>query len=272
MLGFGLESIVGKKKRPDLSRADAFQLYVLRLAKWAQNHAKQIGVVVIPVAVVVAAVMIGQMYLKKRKAERLLQVGEINRTYDQELQVVVGQKEKILAQIKNLGDKENTDKDKESKIKELEESVRQIKANHDRTFEQYRDFFQAHRVTPEGWAAGMTAVSIAIGKKQPSEALQLLEGLLKHSTKNDFYQAQVRILYIKLLEETDKLDQALLEIEQTYSHLPDEFKPQVLLIKTRIQLAQHQNSAALTTCDEIITTFATSREAEKALSIKMLID
>ena len=272
ILSLELENIVSKKKKPDLSGVDAFQLYFLHIARWTKRYAKQIAVVVIPVAIVVLAVVIGQMYLKKRKDERLVQVAQINQVYDQESKIATEQRDEILAQIKKLQDKENKDENKESKLKELEDKAKQVKANHDRTFEQYRNFFHSHQVTPEGWVTGMAAVSIAVEKKQYSEALQLLEELIKHSIKNDFYQAQARILFIKLLEETDKHDQALQEIKQTYSQLPDEFKPQVLLIKTRIQLVQQQNSAALATCDEIIATFATSREAEKAQSIKMLID
>ena len=118
----------------------------------------------------------------------------------------------------------------------------------------------------------MSAIGIALVDKQRDTAQELLTKLLTNSTKNDFYQVQARLLYIKLLEEQGKVEQALTETEQIYRLAPDDFKPETLLIKARLLLAQQQTSAARAVCEEIIKDFADSRAATKAKAIKVLLN
>ena len=154
----------------------------------------------------------------------------------------------------------------------MEQQLKSVRANHQRSFEQYRDFFTAHPRSPEGWAAAMSAIGIALVDKQHDTAQELLTDLLKQSTKSDFYQVQARLLYIKLLEEHGKVEQALTETEQIYLLAPDDFKPETLLIKARLLLAQQQTSAARAVCEEIIKNFADSHVASKAKAIKVLLN
>ena len=265
---------MSKQKKPDLSKVDAFQRSSLQLAHWLKRHARQIIVVVAPLVVVVIAVIVGQIYLQSQKNKRLASLATINRIYDDEQEAVAEQRGELQKKIKAISeiDAKKTKKDKPAAVQQLEEKLKAVRANHQRSFEQYREFFAAHQTSPEGWAAAMAAVGIAITDKQHDTARELLTTLLKYSTKNDFYQVQARLLYIKLLEEQGNIEQALTETEQIYRLAPKEFKADTLLIKARLLLTQKQDSAARAVCEEIIKDFADSHAASKARAIKVLLN
>ena len=268
---------MSKQKKTYLSKVDAFQLSFLLLARWMKRNARQITIVVAPLVVVVIAVIIGQTYMKSQKNKRLATLATINRVYDDEQQAAAERRSKLQEKIKKINEleskKEKNDKqDKSAEMKELETQLKAIQADHSRSSEQYRQFFATHQTSPEGWAAAMSAVGVALTNKKYDTAQELLTTILKHSTKNDFYQVQARLLYIKLLEEQGNIEQALTETEQIYRLAPKDFKPETLLIKARLLLAQKQNSAARAVCEEIIKDFADSRAAVKARAIKVLLN
>ncbi len=270
---------MSKQKKPDLSKIDAFQRSFLRLSHWVKHNARQIAIVIVPLAVVIIAVVIGQLYLSRQKDTRLATLAVINRVYDDEQRAAAERRsalqEKITALKPNPKDKPATPAEEPvpaAQLAELEAQLKSIQADHSRSAEQYREFFAAHQTSPEGWAAAMSAIGIAITRKQYDTAQQLLTTLLKHSTRNDFYQVQARLLHVKLLEERGDIEQALAEIEQIYRLAPKDFKPETLLIKARLLLAQQQSSAARAVCEEIIKDFADSRAALKARAIKVLLN
>ena len=274
---------MSKQKKPDLSRTDAFQRAFLQLSHWVRHNARQITIVVAPLVVVVVAVIGGQVYLKGQKNKRLAALAAINRVYTGEQQAVAERRSALQEKIKELesgreqeqesGREQEQESGKKPDDKgELEAQLKAIRADHSRSSEQYREFFAAHQTSPEGWSAAMSAIGIAIASKQYDTAQELLTTLLQHSTKNDFYQVQARLLYIKLLEEQGNLAQALTETEQIYHLAPQDFKPEALLIKARLLLAQQQNSAARAVCEEIIQDFADSHAAVKARAIKVLLN
>lgn len=266
---------MNKQKKPDLSRVDAFQRAFLQLSRWIRHNARQIIIVVAPLAVVVIAVIIGQVYLKGQKNKRLAALAIINRIYADEQQAVTERRGALQKKIKELESDKEQEQESGAKLddkSELEAQLKSIQADHSRSSERYREFFAAHQTSPEGWAAAMSAIGIAITSKQYDTAQELLTTLLQHSTKNDFYQVQARLLYIKLLEEQGNLAQALTETEQIYRLAPQDFKPETLLIKARLLLAQQQSSAARAICEEIIKDFADSQAAVKARAIKVLLN
>lgn len=277
---------MSKQKKPDLSRTDAFQRAFLQLSHWVKHNARQITIVVAPLVVVVVAVIVGQVYLKGQKNKRLAALAAINRVYADEQQAVAERRSTLQEKIKELESGKKPERstaelesgrelesgDQPVDKGELETQLKAIRADHSRSSEQYREFFAAHQTSPEGWSAAMSAIGIAIASKQYDTAQELLTTLLQHSTKNDFYQVQARLLYIKLLEEQGNLAQALTETEQIYHLAPQDFKPEALLIKARLLLAQQQNSAARAVCEEIIQDFADSHAAVKARAIKVLLN
>lgn len=266
---------MSKQKKPDLSRTDAFQRAFLQLSHWVKHNARQITIVVAPLVVVVIAVIGGQVYMKGQKNKRLAALAVINSVYADEQQVVAERRSALQEKIKELdsgGEQAQESGAQPDDKGELETQLKAIRADHSRSSEQYREFFAAHQTSPEGWAAAMSAIGIAIASKQYDTAQELLTTLLQHSTKNDFYQVQARLLYIKLLEEQGNLAQALTETEQIYHLAPQDFKPEALLIKARLLLAQQQNSAARAVCEEIIQDFADSHAAVKARAIKVLLN
>ena len=268
---------MAKQKRPDLSKTDAFQRSFLQLAQWVKRNVRAITIVLVPLAVVIIAIAIGQIYLQSQKTARLTQLAAVNNLYNDEQQAAADRSATLRKKIKEIKDVESKKKVKgklvkKDELQQLEQQLKDVRADHQRSFAQYRDFFNANPRSPEGWAAAMSAIGIALVDKKQDTAQELLTELLKHSTKNDFYQVQARLLHIKLLEEQGKVEQALTETEQIYRLAPDDFKPETLLIKARLLLAQQQTSAARAVCEEIIKNFADSRAASKAKAIKVLLN
>ena len=264
---------MSKQKKPDLSRVDAFQRFFMQLAHWIKRNTRQIIIVVAPLALVTLVVLGGQIYMQSQKGKRLAALATINRVYDDEQQKANDKRSEFQEKIKAISKLEDKkDKDKPAQVQQLEAQLKAVRADHSQSLGQYREFFAAHQTSPEGWAAAMAAVGIAISDQQHDTAHELLTALLKHSTKNDFYQVQARLLYIKLLEEKGSIEQALTETEQIYRLAPQEFKAETLLIKARLLLSQKQNSEALAVCEEIIKDFADSRAASKARAIKVLLN
>ena len=263
---------MSKTKKADLSKVDAFQRIFLQLAHWIKRNTREIIIVVAPLLLVVIVFVVGQIYLQSQKNKRLATLATINRVYDDEQQQANDKRSEFQDKIKAISKLEDSKaQDKPAPVKELEKQLKAVRADHSRSLEQYREFFTTHQTSPEGWAAAMAAVGIALADKEHDTARALLTTLLKHSTKNDFYQVQARLLYIKLLEEQGSIEQALTETEQIYRLAPQEFKAESLLIKARLLLAQKQDSEARAVCEEIIKDFADSRAASKARAIKVLL-
>lgn len=269
---------MSKKTKKDLSRIDAFQRFFLQLANWGQRNVKQITIAIAPLLLVLIAVVIGRTYLQSQKDKRIAAIAEINRSYDEEQEKAGTQRAELQKKIKKIreldekSEKKKKEGDKSAALAKLETQLREIKADHRGSFAQYRDFFQQQQRSPEGWVAAMAAIGIAIGNKQHAAARELLTELLQHSHKSTFYQVQARLLYVKLLEEEGNLEKALAEIEHAYRLAPAEFKPEALLIKIRLLLAQQQTDSAREVCEELIKTFADSRAASKARAIKVLLN
>ncbi len=263
---------LSKQKRPDLSRVDAFQRTFMQLASWVKRNARQIVIVVAPLVVVVIALIVGKIYLQYQKDKRLAALATINRVYTAERQVADEQRDALQKKIQEISKSApEAEKDEPAAAQQLEKQRKAVRADHKRSLARYRDFFTTHQSSPEGWAAAMAAIGIALADKQHDTARELLTALLKHSTDSDFYQVQARLLHVKLLEEQGSLTQALTETEQVYRLVPDDFKADTLLIKARLLLTQKQDSAARAVCEQIIKDFSDSRAAHKARAIKVLL-
>ena len=260
---------MSKKAKPELGGLDAFQLYALRVGRWSKANSKQIAIVVLPIIVLTVGILLGRSYLKAQKDNRLAEIATIDSTYELEEKELATRRQQLQQEIDQLTKNKTPASDK---INDLRAKLDTLKADHHEVFEQYRSFFHDNRQTAEGWAAAVRAVGIALADKKYRDAQQLLAELLLQVTENDFYRDQVRLLYIRVLEQLGETDQALTEIGNSYPQLPDRFKAQLLLIKGRLQLAQQRKTEALATYDQIIKDFADSRAALRAKSIKMVID
>jgi len=153
-----------------------------------------------------------------------------------------------------------------AKKKELEA----FKADHKVSLEKFVAFFKSHQGSKEGWRAGMAAVGILVKDKNLAEASDILKTLLEKSKGIDFYQVQVRLMYIGILEDLKKFEDALAQVEIVQSLASEELKPRVLLTKARIQIEVGKADEANKTLDLIMTTYASSPEARQALVLKAL--
>ena len=86
----------------------------------------------------------------------------------------------------------------------------------------------------------------------------------------DFYQVQVRLMYVAMLEELKKFDDAIAQLEIVQPLASEELHARILLTKARLQMEAGKNDEAKKTLDIIITTQASTPEARQAIALKAL--
>ena len=259
---------MSSNRKQQLYGMDAFQTTMLRLLDWCRRNAGKIAFVLLPTLFVIIAVFIGQMYLEKQKNTRLDRVAAIDQQRQQALKQAEEKRKQLQTQIDTLQQSEQDKKLTEA----LNKQLAKIKPKQEGLFIAYHEFFKANSDNAEGWSAGINACAIATEEKRFAEAKEILQEVLRNSSSSIFYQTQGRILYVKVLEELGELDLALEEIDKGYNLVSNDYKPRLLLIKGRILIAKKQNKQATSAYERIISEFADSQEANRAKSIKMIIN
>ena len=118
----------------------------------------------------------------------------------------------------------------------------------------------------------MTAARVLIDQNKAAEAQPILEGILTKSKDNRFYQAQTRLTLIGLLEQSGDYDKALGQVDALDKAVGAELKPLVLLTRGRLQLLKNDKATAKTTLNQLIDSYGTSTEAQKARTMLALLN
>ncbi|MBI2602273.1 MAG: tetratricopeptide repeat protein [Deltaproteobacteria bacterium] len=155
--------------------------------------------------------------------------------------------------------------------KEQRDELATLNADHKASHSQYLEFFQKYTSKPEGWRAGLFAARIFLDERKLTEAADILAKILSHSLGVDFYQVQVRLMYMGVLEDLKLYEEALQEAETLLRIATDEFIPRALLVKGRLQFFSGLKEEAAQTFDLIITSHSATPEARQAQAVKALL-
>jgi len=265
-------SMTDKKTEKQLKRPDAFQTFFFHAFNLFKKEQKKVVLALVPVVLVIVGGLAWQYFRYSQQEKRRVQLSEIERTYSKEEKAPNKKKSDISAEIRKI-EKAAKDAGKEadkalidSKQKEMDKIV----ADHKESLAQYTAFFHSNEKSPEGWKAGMAAVEILSKDKKFEEASAILNTILTNSLGVDFYQVQVRLYAIAILEDQKKYDEGLKEVEKLIPLASSEILPRVLLTKARFQMESGKKDEGLKTLDVIIASHSASPEARQAIAIKAL--
>jgi predicted negative regulator of RcsB-dependent stress response len=256
-----------KEMRKTLKSPDQFQIFMAKFIDWMLINRAFLVASVCVVAVLVVG-MWGWKEVERRRTETLRNAfSAIEIKYQDEDRALDGQRKEIQDKIAAIDPKAADQTAKN----DLEAQLINLKAKHEGSLVEYQKFFAANGNKPEGQAAGFKAASILFSERRFDDARKVVDQLVKLTEKVPVSQLMARSLLVTILEETGNTPEALKECEALLGKVPEEFKPQVLLTRARLQRATNANDAALKTLDEILSKYGQSREAERARAMKSVL-
>lgn len=266
-----------KKTFKQLKRPDFLQEAFFAGLDWVKSRRIAALAIAAVCVLLVAAAGAWHYYAQWRSDERKTELLAIDHVFEQEedsfAKADKNMRDTITALEKKLADTKD-EKAKASLDTELAEKNRQIETfspNHSASQVQYLEFFHKHVAKPEGWRAGLFAAKIFLEDRKQAEAVDILAKLLTQSLGVDFYQVQVRLMYISVLEDLKRYEEALLEADKLLGIASEEFKPRTLFAKGRLQFFSGMKEEAAQTFDLIISSHSASPEARQAQAVKALL-
>ena len=256
----------------DLKKPDAFQVQGFKTLTWMERNVKLLGAIIAPIVLLISA-FYAWNYFSEKSAQKLRdELSAIDMMYQQEEEAVAKPREALQKEMQEFvkgakGDQKLID----AKMKELQDKMALIKADHSASLTKYETFSKQHQNKPAGWRAGMEAANIAVDRKDYVKAIQILQPIMEKA-QLPVYQTQGRIYYAGLLEETGKKAEALLELEKAIASKPnDELAAHAWMAKGRILHETGKNDEALKAFDEVLTKYADSSEVEKAKVARSIV-
>ncbi|MFK7826834.1 MAG: hypothetical protein AB8G05_22010 [Oligoflexales bacterium] len=270
-----------KKRKQQLKAPDEFQKKAFVFADWCAANQVQIVVGLVSVLLLVAANLSWKFYQAKQGEGRREELAVIDEAFNKELEEAGKESQSLQTELAGIDSKlkelakSNTDTPESSELAEkkaeLQKRIEAIKPKHEKTAKDYLGYFQKYAKAPEGLRAGLAALNIMVEKETFKEATELAKDLLAQADSElDFYQFQVRFLYLSLLEEQGLYIEALAETEKLMTHANDDEMPKVLFAKARLEMLAEKKSAATSTLDKLINEHNSSPEAQKAKAMKYI--
>lgn len=279
--------------KKELKSLDHFQARLVAGLDWMLKNVRYVAYGIAPIIVITLGVALWQWVSGNRADARLAELGKVEVQYDAERIAVDKKKEVLRKEIEGMetvaqkaavakidpkaDPKVPTPKaelsaaDKARK-EEIEKQIAAIKADHSGSLEGYKKFFDAHSTDAEGWNSALRAASILVETDKHAEAVAIVERVAGASTKDTFYQTQSRLFLAGLFEEKGEFDRALSEVNALEPLATEDLKPALLLAKGRLQYFKNSRDDAKATFTTLIEKFASSTEAQKARSLKSLLN
>lgn len=262
---------MNKKTDKLLKRPDALQTWFFHALDRMKTEQKKVIAIITPVVLLIAAAGAWQYYSYLQVGKRKHELAQIEKLFKKEEREASKKKSDITDAIAKM-EKEAKDKkiDNKAQIDSKRKEMEAIKENHTESLAKFMEFFKANEKSPEGWVAGMTAVEQLLKDKNYETSAGILSKILSHSLGIDFYQVQVRLMYIAVLEDLKKYPEALAETEKLIPLAATDLHPRIYLNKSRIELEAGKKEDANKTLDMIVSKYSGTSEARQAQAIKAL--
>lgn len=257
-----------KKKQQELKKPDAFQKKLYGYFMWAKSNPQVLVKLALPLFGIVVIAIGWLSWMDHMSQSRKDALAAIDMIYDKEEMDLDHKRKEISKQIQDLSANKDDQEKNKDKIKSLEDEVKNLKTDHKDSLPKYLSFFEKHSTDSEGWRAGMESVQIYVANKDFEKASILLGDLLNKAASSSFYQTQGRSLYVSVLEELGKFDQAAIEAATLVKTAKEADKPKALLTHARVLLLSGKKTEAMQILDELITKHNASAEAQKAKAMK----
>lgn len=261
-----------KKERQGWKRPDAFQQKVIGYFSELKDRRKEI-ILLASFFVLVSFVLVSWHFYSEHKRQNVREeIATANISYESEEKVAQEKRQRLQKEIVTLNEKKEKDKESASiesskkLIAQKKKQTKEVKADHSISLKLYRELNGQHKTMAEGLQAGVRAVQILLSEKRYEEAAKLLSAISAQTNSDSFYSIHLSFIHIGVLEELNRLDEALLEIGRL-KEVGDEYQAKVLLAKARIVLQQGRKPETIQILDEINEKYNTSQEARKARSL-----
>ncbi len=254
---------------------DAFQAQVLEILAKLANNPKVIG---IGAAVLVVALggTVGVRYgLNKSQEKRANELAKIDQTFEDEMKSFGKQREDLekkrdtlRAALPNGSDKATAET---PEIKALDASIQALKADHSKSAQEYKAYYDQNPKSAEGLVAGLKYASFAAEKGDLEAAQKALEAMAEPSQSYSILKVQTYLLLISVLEDRDQLDKALEYSDKFLKVVQPDLKAKALLTKGQILLLKKDFSQAQATLNQLVSEHDNSMEADRARSLLALV-
>jgi tetratricopeptide (TPR) repeat protein len=265
----------------ELRRPDSFQAWGYHLIKILNQYQKLIWFTLIPLLVVGAIGYGVYWYRGEQAAKRRAELAKVFGVQADESREIGKKQEAIQKQIEDLRAK-NQVPDKDGKIAELspdvknqitalEKSLTQLKPDRTKSNAAFKEFYNGHKTSAEGWTAGLTWAGRTLADGKIAEVRPVVDEIVSASSKDKFFQMQSRLLRLSIMEELGEYDAALKEADEVLKVAPEEAKASVLLTKGRVQYFKNDYPEAKKTLEQLVEKHASSPEAQKAKALMSLV-
>jgi predicted negative regulator of RcsB-dependent stress response len=268
-----------KQIEKQLKRPDSFQDTGLKIVNYLTQNKARIALMLSPI-LAVAVIGYGVMAWQKGQAtKRRAELAKISAMVAEEQDGVAKQAEALQKEIDTLRTPTTPDpKNPEQKpatqsaesllkIATLETKIKELKPDHSKSTAAFKEFYAANKSTAEGWMAGISWASTALGENKLTDAKVVVEEITKSSTAQKFFQIQSRYMLAGILEDLGEFDAALKEAEILSGLVDEDAKPMMLLLKAQILYFKKDLPAARPVLTEIVEKHGSTREAQTARSL-----
>lgn len=277
-----------KDQSREMTAPDEFQKRAVGFYSWMYTHQQKIYMGVAAVVLVCAIGVTVNYLVSQKRLRRLDDVSAIDVALEQEKQRLEEQKQSIQSELSAMRTKLSAAQSAKpetkefltpAQVKELEDKIAAASARRDglvlnsRDIRQnYFEFYQANKGEETGRRAAVQAIMLDIETKDFDAAKKLAAELLAEKAKTPFYQVQVRLVYIGLLEQTGEGEQALAQARLLRDSADQDFLPRGLLVAAGVEKRFGDLERARNDLQRIQDEFPDSPEAVKAGALKSILE
>jgi len=235
--------------KAEIKGPDAIQTRLAGLLSWIVDNSNTLGLLLLPLLVIAFAGLGWQKWVEHKKGGRMDELAAIEQQFEKESEDAAA---KPLPVAKDAA--------------KADKPVTPSKPDHTGSQAAFLAFARKYPDKEEGWTAGLRAASIMLEKDTPEfePATKEIAAVVEKSTASPFHQVLARSMYLAVLEDAKNYDEAMKQATALLGIVNDDFKPQVLLGKARIELAKNSKEDAKATLNSIIEKHAASQEASMA--------
>ncbi len=272
-----------KKKNLDrkkLVAPDAFERGSANAVNWMKKNMILLSVLAVA-AVVLVSVFFGSRYMKDSNNSKLrtelsaidaLNAEEVDGIKDQRDNLIkkVSDQTAEIAKIKKANATDPKIATLEASKKSLEKQLKDLLPDHSGSLQKYVDFYNSNKASPAGLMAGVQAAKIHVQKKDYASATPILNHVVENGGDFPFFDIQIRLYLVSLLEEQGEFKQAISKIDAVLKKpLHEDIMPLLLLTKGRLQIFDNDRENAVSTLNKIIKDHSKSYEASQAKQYKI---
>ncbi len=291
-----------KLHEQELKRPDPLQVKLARILDSILSNGKIIAGIAVAGCLVVGGYYVYEQITTNIREGRVEELSKIQIVYAGEEKQAADKRQEIQKKIDALTPPPKSPEGQatppateplkpevEAQKKELTKQMEAIKADHGISQGQFQGFAKKYETQPEGWAAAMILGKLLVDGEKYSEAKNVYETLLTQTKQEPFYQIQTVFGLVGVYEELGEFDKGLAEVDKLinlmagskdtstttqalFSGYKSDLMPKLLLSKAQLLVFKGNKDEARKTLAELIEQHGTAAAAQKARTMRSLIN